>query len=637
MNRSRLIHFVTLFLLITIQTTAIFARSKTLTFTNKSTHPLYGAVYYTTKNYGLRATDIVSLPAAEETIFPLPPMKLFKERMLYVASTTDTLPQKIDFKNPAVFFATAPLGVSFGRPTHVIYREGVNGPQLVPASEEQISTDLDLLRKSIIARQPHCAEQATVTRTGTLLSPEEEAYAQRKTLAINARLQELTGKPVNIAYTPTIALSISGGGFRAMLASLGVLGALEELQVLPLVKYAAGISGGTWALMPWIVSKKPILEYVAALPTYIAEQTDEKMLINSLEDFRTIRQIKELFGGSTSMVDLYGIVLSKRLIMPLVEKHFAVKLSGLAHTLTPALHPIPLCAAVMPYFSKDVTTYDWFTMSPWRIEHAASGYSIPTWATSRHFNHGMSYDSAPEPLLGHFLGVWGSAFSASIEDILKHARKKSSDFARLLPKSFLRWKPVAQLTSAKQYACMTNNFLYGIHDAPHNYCKQIALVDGAHACNLPVAPFLHPARAPHLIIMIHSDILHHGLSKTLRQAEDLLRQKYPDIELFPARAIKEPVSYWPSSKPGVPHVLHISIKPDSTFDTAYNPHATAETQTTNFWYTKEQAEKLIRLMKHTVHKHKDIIMQAVNAAVEKAEKETGTLSWIRKNVTSILS
>ncbi len=44
-----------------------------------------------------------------------------------------------------------------------------------------------------------------------------------------------------------MAVSLSGGGFRASLAGVGVLRALADLDLLGNVRYASSVSGGSWA------------------------------------------------------------------------------------------------------------------------------------------------------------------------------------------------------------------------------------------------------------------------------------------------------------------------------------------------------------------------------------------------------
>ena len=51
----------------------------------------------------------------------------------------------------------------------------------------------------------------------------------------------------DIMARPNVGLSFSGGGDRAFISSIGVLGALHELGLIDKMRYIVGVSGGSWA------------------------------------------------------------------------------------------------------------------------------------------------------------------------------------------------------------------------------------------------------------------------------------------------------------------------------------------------------------------------------------------------------
>ncbi len=53
-------------------------------------------------------------------------------------------------------------------------------------------------------------------------------------------------KPVWPEHGPAVAVSFSGGGFRASLAGVGVIRALADLRLLGDVRYTSSVSGGSW-------------------------------------------------------------------------------------------------------------------------------------------------------------------------------------------------------------------------------------------------------------------------------------------------------------------------------------------------------------------------------------------------------
>src|SRR5690606_34383497 len=69
-------------------------------------------------------------------------------------------------------------------------------------------------------------------------------------------------KPI---HTPRIHVCASGGGYRAMVATLGALIGMEEPGLLDCVSTIAGLSGSTWAMASWYSGGKTLTETRDAL------------------------------------------------------------------------------------------------------------------------------------------------------------------------------------------------------------------------------------------------------------------------------------------------------------------------------------------------------------------------------------
>ncbi|KAL8283927.1 hypothetical protein RQP46_005359 [Phenoliferia psychrophenolica] len=128
------------------------------------------------------------------------------------------------------------------------------------------------------------------TATGPL-NPAEAAYiaartAQSKMLwstylagagLTNFELKKFIpkGTPVAGSTLPNIAVSVSGGGFRAMLTGGGILSGLDSRVataveagtggLLQLANYAVGLSGGGWCLGSWAAANYPTFEDMLAV------------------------------------------------------------------------------------------------------------------------------------------------------------------------------------------------------------------------------------------------------------------------------------------------------------------------------------------------------------------------------------
>ncbi|MBD3273142.1 hypothetical protein GF385_02210, partial [Candidatus Dependentiae bacterium] len=60
---------------------------------------------------------------------------------------------------------------------------------------------------------------------------------------------------------PIVSVCSSGGGFRSMLATLGALEGLHNLNLLDSVFNISSLSGSAWGVMSWILSGKNIIEF----------------------------------------------------------------------------------------------------------------------------------------------------------------------------------------------------------------------------------------------------------------------------------------------------------------------------------------------------------------------------------------
>ncbi len=64
--------------------------------------------------------------------------------------------------------------------------------------------------------------------------------------------------------TPVIAVLGSGGGYRALIAFVGVLKALEDSKMLDCATYLSSLSGSSW----WVSMQTAELEYTTKRMTF---------------------------------------------------------------------------------------------------------------------------------------------------------------------------------------------------------------------------------------------------------------------------------------------------------------------------------------------------------------------------------
>ncbi|KAJ3139769.1 hypothetical protein HK100_011111 [Physocladia obscura] len=76
----------------------------------------------------------------------------------------------------------------------------------------------------------------------------EATFRAKRAVVAAEVLSELFAEKVQPDHVPCVGVAFSGGGTRAMTATLGFLSALQESRILNVISYTAAVSGSTWAL-----------------------------------------------------------------------------------------------------------------------------------------------------------------------------------------------------------------------------------------------------------------------------------------------------------------------------------------------------------------------------------------------------
>lgn len=117
-------------------------------------------------------------------------------------------------------------------------------------TETQVTTKA---KEIIEANHPYKNQEAQVQSKAianmTLVTDEEHALQARKQKTESAIRAIVSPQHTKL---PSIGLCFSGGGLRALYASLGFSMGLQNNGLLDTVSYAAGLSGSTWFLMKWL-------------------------------------------------------------------------------------------------------------------------------------------------------------------------------------------------------------------------------------------------------------------------------------------------------------------------------------------------------------------------------------------------
>ncbi|KAJ1985552.1 hypothetical protein H4R33_003960 [Dimargaris cristalligena] len=155
---------------------------------------------------------------------------------------------------------------------------------------------------------------------------------------------------------PVIALAGSGGGYRAMVSTLGYLTACDEAGVLDCSTYLAGVSGSCWTIMQYFVAARGS---TTELEKHISQQiTTSLTSVSALTGVLTSPAAASVFAGLVSkfdsgmplsLVDIYGTLLMSRLLMRSLTSTgdpADAKLTGQQRYLADGRLPMPIYTAV---------------------------------------------------------------------------------------------------------------------------------------------------------------------------------------------------------------------------------------------------------------------------------------------------
>lgn len=283
--------------------------------------------------------------------------------------------------------------------------------------------------------------------------------------------------------TPRIAVCYSGGGFRAMTATLGFWKALSDTGIVNSILYTANLSGSTWCSMPWCMGAS-LQELEATYEKYakVGIPGTYYDIQNYIAPSMRIDYLKQKFTSAflweqplSSVRGLYGPLLAQMVLSSWDNsdinggtkqqssqylylwqaKDFIANRQGQVSTF-PAfgIRPFPVATALIPYegsFSKSVAILKneqkaknglWMEFNPEYVgfeyldNKQLAGAWIPTFALGRKFEPvkeklpwykvlssaktlGYASTAACAQTVDYWAGTWGSAFAVSPGDIYR--------------------------------------------------------------------------------------------------------------------------------------------------------------------------------------------------------------------------
>ncbi|KAK4043424.1 acyl transferase/acyl hydrolase/lysophospholipase [Parachaetomium inaequale] len=432
--------------------------------------------------------------------------------------------------------------------------------KLVPGYVRKLQREMDMAPGSLSAEiwqeaqdpftHPEIQYSARV-RVSEDLCEEEKIFLERRRKMIVPALARFLGveeEDIHPDDVPTIAMCGSGGGLRALVAGTGSFLATAEDGLFDCATYVSGVSGSCWLQSLYYSSvtganfQNAIGHLKARLGTHIAYPPVAFTALTSSPTNKYLFSglVEKLKGDPRSqfgLVDVYGMLLAARLLVPKGElevndKDF--KLSNQREYMKYGQNPLPIYTAVRheipeldsPDYSgpgslseeakdraKKEAWFQWFEITPYEFFCEEFSAGIPTWAMGRKFKNGSDLPSAsgfrlPETRLPLLLGIWGSAFCATLSHYYREIRPIVKSLTGFQAVDDLIWGHNKDLSKVHPIEpANVPNFVHGMYGKLPETVPQavydneyLQLMDAGMSNNLPIYPLLRPGRDVDIIV-----------------------------------------------------------------------------------------------------------------------------------------
>lgn len=392
---------------------------------------------------------------------------------------------------------------------------------------------------------PEITWDARVRVSGELCREESAFLKQRKrhTARALARYIGVSESEVHPEDVPVIGICGSGGGLRALVAgSSSYLSAAED-GLFDCVTYTAGVSGSCWLQTLYYSSigrlnysrvinhlKDRIGVHIAYPPSLLSALSQAPTNKYLLSGF--VEKLRGVPDADFGLVDVYGLALAARLLISrgdLRVSEYDLKISNQRFYTDQGRQPLPIYTAVrheIPdsvedpgklakearFTAKHYDYFQWFEWTPYEFYSEELNAGIPTWAVGRKWMEGKNLwrDNGlalPELRVPLMMGIWGSAFCATLSHYYKEIRPvlKSSGMTGL--DTLLAGKNEDLSKVHPVDPAVIPNYALGLRGQLPASCPEslhssshLQLMDAGMANNLPIYPLLRPGRNVDVII-----------------------------------------------------------------------------------------------------------------------------------------
>ncbi|KAK3814384.1 MAG: acyl transferase/acyl hydrolase/lysophospholipase [Benniella sp.] len=399
------------------------------------------------------------------------------------------------------------------------------------------------------SKNPEIQLDATV-RQGNDICPQETAFQTARRKKMKKAFAKFIGvheSEVHESDIPVVALAGSGGGYRAMISSLGYMTGAKKAGLFDCSMYIAGVSGSCWMIAQYFTLGQrsfvktldhlklsldiPIAHYPSFVDTMLTNPGAAQLILEGVVQKYSKNRV-------LTLVDAFGTVLASRLLIHRENDGdnsewvdpLDFKLSQQSRWTNYGDQPLPIYTVVSHVLpgsmaerikegdfiveddvaqDDEVHYYQWFEMTPYEFGSEETCAWIPTWAFGRRFVGGKSIERTPETNLAILLGTFGSAFTATLADYYKEVKpimtKTLSDSMDAYIEEYLDGMSLIHPLSP---TCFPNPIYKLPNPAPEaeafSHRKNIYLNDAGMDNNLPIYPLLRPGRDVDVVVAFDS-------------------------------------------------------------------------------------------------------------------------------------
>ena len=482
---------------------------------------------------------------------------------------------------------------------------------------------------------------------GNYVGEEELEYIKKRSAKGKKSLEVFLNRCLDNKDMPSIALILTGGGYRAMLGSLGTLTALEELGLLDSITHVSSLSGSAWLVMLWMTYGCSLAELKRIL---IPKLTGlfRNVNISNLKNALEYLLIKYSFDQPMTLVDLFGVVLANSLLEDFGEEKFFIQISQQKERLKDGAFPFPLYSLSSGSIIQRVSW--WYEVNPLETSGYQLNMSIPTFSCGRRFDDGETKDFSPELSLPFFMGACGSGFTVKIYQLhdylfsgLEHNAYQSDSVSRKICDTITRY--ILDKIGNKRLSCAKiKNFSFNMANSPIGNVKHLKLIDPGYLSNFPYLPVSGKKRGRRFDILIFADysLEVNGSPEFAKVAEYAQEKNFPfppiNLKNIDERAVTvfkdeqnldiPVVIYLPRTK----DVFQWETLKNENHELFYRYNAYLEEldvenfmkstgKTTNFYYTNFEAIQWCSLFEFNMLISKDKIADAINWVIDKKSKK----------------